>query len=73
MASRFHPDGLMTSGLMTYIYRSRWPDDEWPSDTCRCADYWSDGWNVLDGTIVSLSIVEMVLTPLSHMIFHDLL
>ena len=26
-----------------------------------CADYWSDGWNQLDGTIVSLSIVEMLM------------
>ena len=29
-----------------------------------CANYWSDGWNCLDGTIVSLSIVEIVLTAL---------
>ena len=29
-----------------------------------CASYWSDGWNVLDGTIVIMSIVEMVLTAL---------
>lgn len=27
-----------------------------------CATYWSDGWNVLDGTIVTMSIVEIVLT-----------
>ena len=27
-----------------------------------CTGYWSDGWNCLDGTIVSLSIVEIVLT-----------
>ena len=27
-----------------------------------CAQYWADGWNTLDGTIVGLSIVEMVLT-----------
>ena len=27
-----------------------------------CAGYWSDGWNCLDGTIVSLSILEIVLT-----------
>ena len=29
-----------------------------------CAGYWSDGWNCLDGVIVSLSIAEMVLTAL---------
>ena len=29
-----------------------------------CAGYWSDGWNRLDGIIVSLSIVEIVLTAL---------
>ena len=29
-----------------------------------CSGYWSDGWNCLDGTIVSLSILEMVLTAL---------
>ena len=27
-----------------------------------CVGYWSDGWNCLDGTIVSLSMVEIVLT-----------
>ena len=27
-----------------------------------CAGYWSDGWNILDGTIVSLSILEIVIT-----------
>ena len=30
-----------------------------------CAGYWSDGWNVLDGSIVSMSIVEIVLTALA--------
>jgi hypothetical protein len=30
-----------------------------------CAAYWSDGWNCLDGTIVSLSIIEMLVTWLS--------
>jgi hypothetical protein len=25
-----------------------------------CAGYWSDGWNKLDGSIVTMSIVEMV-------------
>ena len=30
-----------------------------------CAGYWSDGWNVLDGSIVTMSIVEMVLTALA--------
>ena len=29
-----------------------------------CTGYWSDGWNTLDGVIVSLSIAEMVLTQL---------
>ena len=29
-----------------------------------CARYWADGWNALDGTIVSLSIVEMLVTVL---------
>ena len=29
-----------------------------------CKAYWSDGWNVLDGTIVIMSIVEMVLTAI---------
>ena len=29
-----------------------------------CAAYWADGWNQLDGVIVSLSIVEMVITVL---------
>ena len=29
-----------------------------------CAGYWGDGWNRLDGTIVILSIVEMVMTKL---------
>ena len=29
-----------------------------------CVGYWQDGWNTLDGIIVSLSIVEMVLTAL---------
>ena len=29
-----------------------------------CARYWSDRWNCLDGTIVSLSILEMVMTAL---------
>ena len=29
-----------------------------------CTGYWSDGWNQLDGTIVSLSVVEIVLTIL---------
>ena len=29
-----------------------------------CAGYWADGWNQLDGTIVTMSIVEMVLTAL---------
>ena len=27
-----------------------------------CAAYWADGWNTLDGTIVTISIVEIVLT-----------
>lgn len=27
-----------------------------------CTGYWSDGWNQLDGTIVSFSIIEMALT-----------
>ena len=30
-----------------------------------CYRYWADGWNALDGTIVSLSIMEMVFTALS--------
>ena len=30
-----------------------------------CATYWSDSWNVLDGTIVSLSIFEMIMTALA--------
>ena len=30
-----------------------------------CAEYWSDNWNRLDGTIVALSILEMVATELS--------
>ena len=29
-----------------------------------CTGYWSDGWNMLDGIIVSLSIVEMLITIL---------
>ena len=29
-----------------------------------CAAYWSDGWNMLDGIIVSLSIGEMLITVL---------
>ena len=29
-----------------------------------CASYWADSWNVLDGVIVSLSIVEMLITIL---------
>ena len=29
-----------------------------------CAAYWADGWNKLDGSIVSLSVVEMLLTVL---------
>ena len=29
-----------------------------------CADYWADGWNVLDGSIVTMSIVEIILTAL---------
>lgn len=29
-----------------------------------CAAYWADGWNVLDGIIVSLSIAEMLITLL---------
>merc|ERR1719271_1267204 len=29
-----------------------------------CAAYWADGWNVLDGCIVSLSIGEMLITIL---------
>ena len=29
-----------------------------------CAAYWADGWNVLDGVIVSLSIIEMLITIL---------
>ena len=29
-----------------------------------CAAYWADGWNVLDGIIVSLSIIEMLVTIL---------
>ena len=29
-----------------------------------CHGYWSDGWNQLDGSIVSISIVEMALTAL---------
>eukprot|EP00966_Prymnesium_polylepis_P150395 3473791-Prymnesium_polylepis.1 len=27
-----------------------------------CTDYWRDGWNRLDGSIVLLSILEMALT-----------
>ena len=27
-----------------------------------CAAYWADGWNQLDGSIVTMSIVEMVMT-----------
>ena len=30
-----------------------------------CEAYWSDNWNVLDGTIVSLSIFEMIMTALA--------
>ena len=30
-----------------------------------CSGYWSDGWNVLDGSIVIMSIVEMVFTALT--------
>ena len=30
-----------------------------------CAGYWADGWNVLDGSIVTVSIVEMVATVLT--------
>ena len=30
-----------------------------------CLAYWADGWNCLDGTIVSLSIIEMLVTWLS--------
>ena len=26
-----------------------------------CSGYWSDGWNKLDGTIVTMSVVEMVM------------
>ena len=29
-----------------------------------CANYWADGWNQLDGVIVSLSIIEMLVTVL---------
>ena len=29
-----------------------------------CIGYWSDGWNSLDGTIVSLNIVEMIIETL---------
>ena len=29
-----------------------------------CAGYWGDGWNRLDGTIVTQTIVEMVMTKL---------
>ena len=29
-----------------------------------CEGYWSDGWNQLDGSIVTMSIIEMVLTAL---------
>ena len=29
-----------------------------------CVGYWADGWNCLDGSIVSMSIVEIVLTIL---------
>ena len=29
-----------------------------------CANYWADGWNQLDGTIVCMSILEIVLTIL---------
>ena len=29
-----------------------------------CAGYWADGWNQLDGTIVTMSIVEMILTAI---------
>ena len=29
-----------------------------------CAGYWDDGWNKLDGSIVSLSVVEMIVTAL---------
>ena len=30
-----------------------------------CAAYWADGWNCLDGTIVILSIIEMLVTWLA--------
>lgn len=30
-----------------------------------CSGYWSDGWNCLDGTIVCLSIFEMLMTALA--------
>ena len=30
-----------------------------------CIGYWSDKWNMLDGTIVSLSIFEMIMTALA--------
>ena len=30
-----------------------------------CYGYWQDGWNMLDGTIVSLSIFEMIFTAIS--------
>lgn len=29
-----------------------------------CEGYWSDGWNQLDGTIVLMSIIEMILTAI---------
>ena len=30
-----------------------------------CTAYWADGWNRLDGTIVSLSVVEMAVTAIA--------
>ena len=33
-----------------------------------CVNYWADGWNQLDGVIVSMSIVEMLATAIEHMI-----
>ena len=30
-----------------------------------CEGYWSDGWNQLDGSIVLLSIVDMIVTMLA--------
>merc|ERR1719155_135580 len=29
-----------------------------------CGPYWADGWNVLDGVIVTLSVIEILITIL---------